>query len=1447
MKRMRVFKMGLPLLLAASMIVSAAPVTDFGNVVAIAAETQNQYASRFDTHGARDNGDGTVTIFIDKNDPCYDSVNQVWYKEYTSYEEAAENYITNGGNFIAQNREEAWPDANDKEEKVVNITAAETTKAILYYINTSGARPDYESIIVLGDAQNKDEETTEESTEETTEKTTEESTEKTTEESTEETTEEPTEETDSKVPSYTKASENLATTFEALHEDWVEWSSADITSYDNNSAVFDISGYEGYEAYQTRAQALLKLEEGKNYVITYDITSSKDKKTMLHMEEPDNDYALVVDDYRYELSANTRATVTLFTGKLSRTVDSARVFAGLGMVENNDAFKVGDHSVTIQDFAVYEIEEDIAYAGYCERSVNTNQLEGGFAGAEGKEHDFYAKEDNAANDYADPGLEKEGYDLIWADEFDGNYEGDKVDANTGLNLNNWAYQLGDGSTDCGNYGWGNNELQCYTGNSKNIAVNEDLDGDNEGDGVLRITASYEDNGYVYAGEGSKKYTSARIRTTSATEGLFNTTYGYIESRIALPATQGAWPAFWMLPQSTEIYGGWPVSGELDIMETTGLNTDQACGTLHWGAPAHVYKGSGYVDLDSDITYFHTYAVDWQPGQITWYYDGKAIKTLSNWESGFAGASDSLSFDAPFDQPFYILLNLAVDSGQFGGSANKANFKDDINMYVDYVRCYQKTDGYAGYVDKASSGVGNTNWEEFAGVNQIAEIAADNLDAAAGGHDDTAAKGTNKWYLSTQNDAAASADVVTDADGKVWHKINVTKAGGSDYSVQLIGHYDAKAGYVYKVSFDAYAEGGLIGKTVNCDSKEYAGWSTYGISQYVLKDSAESYSYLIDQTEDFENCRIEFNVGAAGTGNVYLSNVRVEIVNPDSLAKEEARRGTLADGNFIYNGSFDQGSRHFGYWRADNGTGVSIPRYTTEKIADGDVSVVDIASKTNYEQIADGVKYYERRAQIFAEEGKMPRIFQPGLELAADTYNVNLDVFAKEDTTVSVGIYTTTEKNGEVVLKDRVAMTTVAYKAASGLSEKTITVNVTEDVKNAAVVLMFGKDAEVLVDNVSMYGINQGPDIEETPLGSASAWNGDNGGGTALALDKNGDIYTLNNAVSGGTWYSPQIISDNFILVAGQKYSVSFDYKLEGRSNNTLQYIIQENGGSWKVYNGSEKTVTYSGSGDFEHYETSFVADATLENVHMVFGLGNSAADQASFSFKNVSIALVKAEAGEGGKEDILDNPKEPGKDLDDPKDPEEEQKPEDTNTPGENQTSGDNQTSGSNQTPGNNQATGNNQTSGSNQTSGDNQATGNNQTTGSNRTSGNAVNPQNTNAAAARQSSTVADVVTNSVRNTSGRQGTIVAQNNETVRIEQDEEIEETQTTPSDSKAVEAVEEETDEETAIEDENAPLAAATMAEENSGSSLPILIVVLALAAAGVLLVFVFFGLSKKRNK
>ena len=849
----------------------------------------------------------------------------------------------------------------------------------------------------------------------------------------------------------------------------------------------------------------------------------------------------------------------------------------------------------------------------------------------GAEYDF--TKDNSAYDYADPGKNKAGYDLVWSDEFDGNYGNDSVDANTGLNLNNWSYQLGDG-TEVGNPGWGNNEKQSYTSNKKNIEVNEDLDGDGKGDGMLRLTASYEKNGYKNGSETKKDYTSARIRTTSRTnKALFTTTYGYIESRMALPATKGAWPAFWMLPQSTDIYGNWPVSGEIDIMETCGAfkegGNNKACGTLHWGAPEHVYKGSGYVDLNSDYNYFHTYAVDWEPGKITWYYDGVAVNTLQNWESMISGSTDSLSYDAPFDMPFYILLNLAVDSGLFGGDVNRATFQDNINMYVDYVRAYQKSEGYAESVDRTASDNAKTDWDDYEGVNQIADINPASLDANGFGEDKTA--DAEKWYLSynaNNTGGNATLDSFKDENGKNWAKVGISEAGSQDYSVQLIGHYNAKAGYVYKVSFDAYADGNMIGKSVNTDSKEWAGWSTNGIQSYELSSTPQHVAFTFEQKSDFEKCRIEFNLGSKASGNVYISNVKVEIVNPESI-NGDAGRKPLSNGDVIYNGTFDQGSAHVGGWAVTEGTSLSVPRYTTEKIADSDVSVVDTASTLNkFEKLNNGgVKYYERRAQISSTSGA-PCIYQPGIELKADGYTLNFDMYSKNATTVQAAIYSVTEdgKPGTKMLASPV----VNYTAESGVKNYKWAFTTPRALANAALVLTFGDGASVQIDNVSMIGNAQAEVADEHPVNADTKWNANGADGGAATDDgiENG-VHKFTGIKSGSTWYSPQITSAQFKTLAGAKYKMTAKLKLEGTSNNIVSYIVQ-NQGSWEVVQDVvDINLTTLGAPDedgFYTYTTTIQCpNATYSNVALNFGLGKSEAVNATFYFKDVTLELVKSD------------------------------------------------------------------------------------------------------------------------------------------------------------------------------------------------------------------------------
>ena len=234
--------------------------------------------------------------------------------------------------------------------------------------------------------------------------------------------------------------------------------------------------------------------------------------------------------------------------------------------------------------------------------------------------------------------------LVWNDEFD--YSGVP-------DTSKWKYQTGKS-------GWGNNELQNYIDNYEvsegNTAVVEN--------GVLKIKAYKEDG----------EWKSARMNS------IQSWTYGYIEARMKITDKIGAWPAFWMMPQKS-VYGGWPNSGEIDIME----NAPATCGnhavfsTLH--AEGH-FAGGGksigkqtYGENLSDE--WHTIGVKWDKDCITAYYDGEAKKSYYN---------DGTTKNWPYDQDFYIILNLAI-GGNLGGNTAGLN-PDGEKFIIDYVRVYQ---------------------------------------------------------------------------------------------------------------------------------------------------------------------------------------------------------------------------------------------------------------------------------------------------------------------------------------------------------------------------------------------------------------------------------------------------------------------------------------------------------------------------------------------------------------------------------------------------------------------------------------------------------------------------------------------------------------------------------------------------------------------------------------
>ncbi|MFN4113216.1 MAG: family 16 glycosylhydrolase [Sphingomonadaceae bacterium] len=277
-----------------------------------------------------------------------------------------------------------------------------------------------------------------------------------------------------------------------------------------------------------------------------------------------------------------------------------------------------------------------------------------------------------------PGQES-GWELVWADEFDG----DEID------IGKWQFDV-----DC--WGGGNNERQCYTDSPRNAAV---------ADGVLRIVARKESHTgpayppHVKASQSdpdalaTKPFTSARL----VTRGKAAWQYGRIEVRARLPQGQGTWPAIWMLPEDNA-YGTWAASGEIDILEAVNLGVpcakcpggveDTILGTLHFGGlwPDNALNSSE-MHAPEVLEGFHTYGIVWAPGVIEWTHNGQvfARKEAGSWWS--VNSADPL---APFDKPFHLILNLAIGGGlaeERGlGGVDETGFPKSLD--VDWVRVWQ---------------------------------------------------------------------------------------------------------------------------------------------------------------------------------------------------------------------------------------------------------------------------------------------------------------------------------------------------------------------------------------------------------------------------------------------------------------------------------------------------------------------------------------------------------------------------------------------------------------------------------------------------------------------------------------------------------------------------------------------------------------------------------------
>ncbi len=248
-------------------------------------------------------------------------------------------------------------------------------------------------------------------------------------------------------------------------------------------------------------------------------------------------------------------------------------------------------------------------------------------------------------------LSYEGYVLVFEDHFDA----------AGLDRSCWNVELHEP-------GWVNEELQEYVKNTIRLE-----------DSKLVIRPSRTLNR-----DGSVSYTSGRI----STQRKRDFTYGLFEARLKVPRGKGYLPAFWLMTTDEEMYGQWPVCGEIDIMEVMGNHTRTNYGTLHYGLPNEQNQGT-VVLTDGDFSEeYHDFALRWEPGVIRWYVDGRLFHEVKQWYSaGQDGARKP--FPAPFDHDMYIILNLAVGGKWVGYPDETTDFEHAV-FEVDYVRVYQKT-------------------------------------------------------------------------------------------------------------------------------------------------------------------------------------------------------------------------------------------------------------------------------------------------------------------------------------------------------------------------------------------------------------------------------------------------------------------------------------------------------------------------------------------------------------------------------------------------------------------------------------------------------------------------------------------------------------------------------------------------------------------------------------
>lgn len=694
-------------------------------------------------------------------------------------------------------------------------------------------------------------------------------------------------------------------------------------------------------------------------------------------------------------------------------------------------------------------------------------------------------------------LSYEGYNLKWEDQFEGE----------SLNRDDWNVELHDP-------GWVNNELQSYVDSPENIYLQD-------GSLVLKPVENVSEDGSV-------SYTSGRINT----QHKHDFKYGLFEARVKVPEGQGFLPAFWMMPTDENLYGQWPRCGEIDIMEVLGNNTDTSYGTIHYGNPHSESQGSYTLDEGSFSEEYHVFDVEWEPGKISWYVDGKLIHTEDNWYSATEGQGE-ITYPAPFDQPFYIILNLAV-GGNWPGNPDDTTDIENSAYYIDYVKVYQK-DSYDENVTKPIKEVILRDPDEngnyiINGDFSVKEELTDDKD----------------WVFLTALGGEAGAEIRN-------NEIAVTteNEGTVDYSVQLVQpNLPMKQGGVYRLSFDAYADADRTMKVgISAPDRSFRRY----LNDTEISLTQEKQTYNLDFTmtdSDDANGRLEFNMGAAGsTSGIRISNVSLK--KTDEIVITDGEKGILADGNYVYNGSFQEGEERLGYWDVQKNDGAEV-------------------SVTNENNI--------RRLMVNAPEGTSAD--NPVIVLQTDLALSSGNTYAMS--------FTAEGEPGKKILV-KVAGQKYEFELNGEEQEYDNKLTVADEHADTDLAFVFETPGTYYIDNVR---------IEEDSLIKNGSFNAGFSGyepyvDSSISSDvtyvvdslseDNAADFTINN--TGDAAWKIQLKQNNVELEKGQWYRLSLDAKAS--IPRELMFAIQRDGSSdddWTPYSG-EKIVELGT--DYNKYETVF--------------------------------------------------------------------------------------------------------------------------------------------------------------------------------------------------------------------------------------------------------------------